>query len=126
MLKSLPPLESGRLRRGDRFDHPRLFELRKRFERVSKRTEQHTSWRRNRSYAANLLMLSAITFWIGSSVYPLAEKWPIGTVLKHIAAAPNCDAARAVGLAPALRGQPGYYDRHDADNDGTACEPYPR
>jgi hypothetical protein len=45
---------------------------------------------------------------------------------RHVAAARNCDAARAVGLAPALRGQPGYYPQHDRDNDGIACEPWPR
>ncbi|MEO3432375.1 excalibur calcium-binding domain-containing protein [Inquilinus sp. CAU 1745] len=45
--------------------------------------------------------------------------------IRHIAAAPNCNAARAVGLAPSHRGQPGYYPSHDRDNDGTACEPWP-
>ncbi|MDN5927768.1 MAG: excalibur calcium-binding domain-containing protein [Hyphomicrobiales bacterium] len=32
--------------------------------------------------------------------------------------------ARLVGLAPARRGRPGYWSRHDADSDGTACEPW--
>jgi hypothetical protein len=45
--------------------------------------------------------------------------------LRHVAAAPNCTAARAMGLAPAWRGQPGYYPQHDADRDGIACEPWP-
>lgn len=35
----------------------------------------------------------------------------------------NCDQARAMGLAPAYRGQPGYAPHLDADNDGIACEP---
>jgi hypothetical protein len=48
------------------------------------------------------------------------------TQAKHYAAYPNCAAARAVGLAPAYRGQPGYWPQHDRDNDGIACEPYPR
>jgi hypothetical protein len=52
--------------------------------------------------------------------------WPVMTVLKHIAAFPNCGAARAVGLAPANEGEPGYWPSHDADNDGKACEPLPR
>nr|WP_249420188.1 excalibur calcium-binding domain-containing protein [Rhabdothermincola salaria] len=34
----------------------------------------------------------------------------------------NCDAARAAGVAPILRGQPGYRDRLDGDGDGVACE----
>jgi len=34
----------------------------------------------------------------------------------------NCAAARAAGVAPILRGQPGYRDRLDGDGDGVACE----
>ncbi|MDF0493124.1 excalibur calcium-binding domain-containing protein [Bradyrhizobium yuanmingense] len=44
--------------------------------------------------------------------------------LKHIASAPNCDFARLVGLAPARRGEPGYWQHHDRDGDGVACEPW--
>jgi hypothetical protein len=46
--------------------------------------------------------------------------------LRHLLAAPNCDSARAVGLAPANRGEPGYWPDHDRDKDGIACEPWPR
>ena len=35
---------------------------------------------------------------------------------------PNCAAARAAGVAPIFRGQPGYRGRLDRDNDGVACE----
>lgn len=35
---------------------------------------------------------------------------------------PNCSAARAAGVAPLLRGQPGYASKLDRDNDGVACE----
>ncbi len=51
--------------------------------------------------------------------------WPPLVIIRHMASAPNCDAARASGLAPAKRGEPGYWQRHDEDNDGTACEPQP-
>ena len=44
---------------------------------------------------------------------------------RHLLAAPNCSVARLVGLAPARRGEPGYWDDHDADHDGVACEPIP-
>ena len=44
---------------------------------------------------------------------------------RHLLAAPNCSVARLVGLAPARRGEPGYWDDHDADRDGVACEPIP-
>ncbi|MBC6715675.1 excalibur calcium-binding domain-containing protein [Aurantimonas sp. DM33-3] len=55
-----------------------------------------------------------------------ASPWPVGTTLRHVAAAPNCTAARSVGLAPAHRGEPGYWAKHDRDRDGIACEPWPR
>lgn len=35
---------------------------------------------------------------------------------------PNCAAARAVGAAPILAGQPGYRSGLDGDGDGIACE----
>jgi hypothetical protein len=34
----------------------------------------------------------------------------------------NCDAARAAGAAPILRGQPGYAPKLDRDGDGVACD----
>ena len=37
---------------------------------------------------------------------------------------PNCDAARAAGVAPMRFHEPGYREGLDGDNDGIACEPY--
>jgi hypothetical protein len=51
--------------------------------------------------------------------------WPPLATIRHLLAAPNCAAARTVGLAQARIGEPGYYPRHDADGDGIACEPWP-
>jgi hypothetical protein len=51
--------------------------------------------------------------------------WHPLALFKHIAAFPNCSAARAVGVAPARRGEPGYWPSHDADDDGIACENFP-
>jgi hypothetical protein len=36
----------------------------------------------------------------------------------------GCKEARAAGVAPIYRGQPGYRPGMDGDNDGIACEPY--
>ncbi|WP_374710708.1 excalibur calcium-binding domain-containing protein [Inquilinus ginsengisoli] len=55
----------------------------------------------------------------------MVSPWPPIATIKHLLASPNCAAARAVGLAPAQAGQPGFYARHDADDDGIACEPWP-
>jgi hypothetical protein len=54
-----------------------------------------------------------------------ASPWPPVLSVRHIMSAPNCAAARTMGLAPARRGMPGYWSKHDADNDGIACEPIP-
>ena len=126
MLRSLPPLQIGRLRRQDRSHHPKLFRLREGLERVSGRAERRSWWRRHRGAAVYVLLLSGAVFLIGWNLYPAMSKWPLGTAFRHLLAAPDCDAARAVGLAPAYRGQPGYYARHDRDRDGIACEPWPR
>ena len=37
----------------------------------------------------------------------------------------RCRDAYAAGTVPIYRGEPGYRDRLDGDNDGIACEPYP-
>jgi hypothetical protein len=69
-----------------------------------------------------LIVVGVLALYLALAASPT---WPLTTRLKHIAAAPNCDAARAMGLAPARRGQPGYYSQHDRDKDGIACEPWP-
>ena len=69
-----------------------------------------------------VLVPLAVAMWIAYQV--ITSPWPFGTTLRHLAAMPNCAAARAVGLAPSRRGQPGYWYRHDADSDGIACEPF--
>ncbi|MEJ2378940.1 MAG: excalibur calcium-binding domain-containing protein [Pseudolabrys sp.] len=58
----------------------------------------------------------------GLSWYLLNSPWPVSATLKHLAAFPNCQAAELVGLAPSLKGQPGYWPHNDADADGIACE----
>ncbi|SDC46234.1 Excalibur calcium-binding domain-containing protein [Ruegeria marina] len=45
--------------------------------------------------------------------------------LRHLAALAGCDAAQAMGLAPARSGEPGYHARNDADLDGIACAAAP-
>lgn len=37
---------------------------------------------------------------------------------------PSCAAARAAGVAPINRGEPGYRPPLDRDDDGIACEPW--
>ncbi|MBP2158014.1 MULTISPECIES: excalibur calcium-binding domain-containing protein [Asticcacaulis] len=42
--------------------------------------------------------------------------------VQHRIAYLNCSAARAVKLAPARIGQPGYWRHLDTDDDGISCE----
>lgn len=70
-------------------------------------------------------MVAAVAAILGLGALKLySSPWDVETTIRHIAAAPNCSAARAVGLAPSLRGAPGYYSSHDRDRDGIACEVY--
>ena len=102
-----------------------LRRLRRRFERVSRRAERRT--RRRRWF--RLARLAALAGVAGAGAYlavASVSPWPVDVTLRHLAAAPNCAAARAVDLAPSLRGAPGYWPTHDRDDDGVACEPWPR
>lgn len=59
------------------------------------------------------------------SQWALATKTPEEiAAIEASAYYPNCDAARAAGVAPIYRGQPGYREGMDGDLDGEACEPY--
>jgi hypothetical protein len=85
------------------------------------------AWLRQHRLQAGIAVFAALA--VAALAYPVVgnlSRWPLTVALRHAAAAPNCTAARAVGLAPAYRGQPGYYPQHDRDRDGIACEPWPR
>jgi hypothetical protein len=74
-----------------------------------------------RAYALGLVLLAALA--VGSYLAPSRDRpWTHEEQRLHRAAAPNCDAARAVGLAPSVKGRPGYWPQHDRDGDGVSCE----
>jgi hypothetical protein len=98
--------------------------------------------RRKRSFVAEhqrtillAVVLAGASFLVTSLILILAPNWA-ETQLSRVAgffeprplsssfAPVNCDQARALGLAPAYRGQPGYAAHLDADGDGIACEPF--
>ena len=81
----------------------------------------------------SLMVLAALVSWgviwawdtrgeIGFSSRPEVRVWSGSSPVSY----GNCAAARAAGAAPLYRGQPGYASHLDRDNDGIACEPYPR
>ena len=59
---------------------------------------------------APFILLSAYIVY-GSIGIHFTSPW---SLLRHLAAFPNCATARLVGLAPARAGQPGYWPTHDA------------
>lgn len=71
-----------------------------------------------------LLCAGSTGLWIYLAILQFSP-WPPGATLRHFWAMPNCGAARQVGLAPAHRGEPGYWRHLDRDRDGWACEPWP-
>ncbi len=102
--------------------------LRECFKRISRKLDLASKLRRVGARLRHWLGVLCISVSIlGGAYFAIAttSPWPVPVTVRHLMAAPNCDAARAVGLAPAERGEPGYWLRHDADGDGLACEPWP-
>ena len=99
-------------------------------ERLKMRFARISRARRSRGWSQEPLLSIVIASGIigaGALCYVLLASfspWPPEVTLRHLAAFPNCAAARAVGLAPANRGEPGYWAKHDRDRDGVACEPW--
>src|SRR5262245_52488580 len=99
----------------------RLRNIQRRFRAVSNdRANELRRYIASAKIAALAAIVALAVVWMGST------PWPVTTTLRHIASAPNCGFARLVGLAPARRGEPGYWKRHDQDRDGIACEPEPQ
>lgn len=116
------PKPTARRRRRDPEAAPGL--LNRRFQAVSRPWDRRVRAAQFRRRTLSRLAIMAALI-LPTSASLLLSPWPPLLTLQHIAAAPNCSAARMIGLAPAYRGDPGYYDRHDRDKDGWACEPWP-
>jgi hypothetical protein len=110
-------------REGDPEVERLLTRLQRRFRGVSRRTGLY---RRRRLFRRPKgIILIAIVAEVAIHLL-VTSPWSVGLTLRHLAAAPNCEAARAVGLAPARRGEPGYWASHDRDDDGISCEEWRR
>jgi Excalibur calcium-binding domain len=96
--------------------------LRGHIEQVDARDERRG--RGFRGVLATAVILSLLAVAVAS--VQLTNGWPLSTTLRHFAAAPGCAAARAVGLAPARTGEPGYWPWLDPNHDGIACKTEPR
>ena len=110
-------------RKSGRTSYQKAWNPRRRHKQPGARRKRRTALRLHHVMYAGFAALFVGTFWTG---LPNDPSMSFTMKLRHMAAAPNCSAARAVGLAPAHRGEPGYYLTHDRDRDGIACEPWPR
>ncbi|MCX7586227.1 excalibur calcium-binding domain-containing protein [Phenylobacterium sp. 58.2.17] len=107
----------------------RLKQINARFKAVTPRRYRRR-WRPSVSAVlVSIMVIGAIGFVLMLPQNHLADPAMVDMSIKdrvrHLLAAPNCSAARLVGATPARRGEPGYWDDHDADHDGIACEPIP-
>lgn len=93
-------------------------------DRLKSRFKDGLVWLR-RIWTGTVWIWIVLGMLVGSYI-GLATASPVGVTVRHLLTARNCDMARAVDLAPAYRGAPGYWARNDADDDGIACEPWPR
>ena len=99
-------------------------QLRQRFSRVTAKSLPSSRYAFGQLWKV-FAAVALVSFAIAGMHYTAnARGWEASTLLLHIAAAPDCAHANAVGLAPAHSNAPSYYDRHDRDNDGWACEGY--
>ena len=102
----------------------KLRRLRRRFARVRRRLERADRLRRVRASAVAAgppLLVVALIAGAGVVALFLTSPWPRGPTLRHLAAAPGCPLAQAVGLSPARHGEPGYWTHNDPDLDGWSC-----
>jgi len=98
---------------------------RRRVQRAAFPAARRARWRSLRAHLC-AMALAALALGAGYLALNMLSPWPPLVTIRHVVAAPNSDAARLTALAPARRGEPGYWPQHDADNDGIACEPWPR
>lgn len=107
----------------DRDPDLRLKRIQRRFHAIRNRADRAAKIRR---FSQRLVKPMLFGLLIGGAVLLAFQfsPWPMETTVRHLLSRANCDTARAMGLAPALRGEPGYWQKLDRDNDGIACEPF--
>jgi len=103
--------------------HPEeeLHKLKRRFQAVSGRFHR-TRRLRSIVHKARLPVLLLIGSFAVIAALTTLSPWPLATTVRHVASFPSCGLARVIGLAPAYRGDPGYWTHQDEDGNGRSCE----
>lgn len=98
----------------------RRHHMRLRFEAIA-HSHRHRIRLRRAAPWLKALLLTALAVIALDAFLAATFPWPLALTLRHLAAAPDCTTARLAGLAPARRGEPGYWMWNDADGKGVAC-----
>jgi Excalibur calcium-binding domain len=102
------------------------YEEHRRYREMSRRYREGRRWRRRGWIALVAVMcVGSALLWADRLELPFVRSSPevrVWTSAKSVGPFRYCSEARAAGVAPIRRGQPGYADHLDADGDGIACE----
>jgi Excalibur calcium-binding domain len=93
------------------------------FRKITRQRNRRTKIRTAIRVIATVSAVGA-AFGLLVGVVTWKSPWPFMQTVKHYAAYWDCNSARAVGVAPARVGQPGYWPHLDRDKDGIACEDF--
>ncbi len=95
-------------------------------KRAEKRIAQADETRRRALSPLRIFLRLAgiplVTIGVAISVYVRTSDYPTQDAMRHLFALAGCEAAVAVGLTPATKGNIGYHARNDPDGDGVACD----
>jgi hypothetical protein len=91
--------------------------LRQRIGATSKRLSDQSEIS-DRLKVISTVILIVLCLYLGLTQF---SPWNLPMTLRHLAAGGGCDIAHAVHLAPAYRGQPGYWSYLDPLHKGIAC-----
>ncbi len=69
-----------------------------------------------------ILFLPVVIASISLSIYIRTSPFPMQVTIAHMMSMSGCAMTRHLGLAPAVKGAPGYHVRNDANGNGVACE----
>jgi hypothetical protein len=103
----------------------------KRYEYYARRAANYRAartrrfWSRIVSFFVFIVVILAVAAW-SEHGRAVMQADPAVQKIEQSVYYPNCAAARAAGAAPINEGQPGYRAELDGDDDGIACEPWPR
>ena len=68
-----------------------------------------------------LALVPVVTVALTITIYIRTSPYDPPDALRHLLAMGGCEVAANLNLVPSFRGELGYHDRNDPDQDGVAC-----